>query len=361
MAASSMQRDALMAAAETHSATQTAKDQTVAAVKAMNFQPASAGIAAGQTDLKAGALQADRQDMVQTGHDGQPDSLFGLMVRASSGNGAAFSGSGHQEGAGDGQPQAARNEAASVASSDDGEAGGNDGQTALPSFAGQMASLSDSGNVVQPSEAHGVATNVMTHDAKQADNVTGLSALQAGGGSAGVLSGRAVEQAGTLTMTVMTSDDTSVHVQLDRSAEGLSALSLQGQDDGTTEALQKTHHVLAKQLDEAGLHAGVMKIDVLPTDSGQMAGGQERNMPQHQGQGAYQSSGQNADQSSFQQAGGFLAGGEGGGAWRQDQQARQGDALSIPSRSEASFGPEEEVSAFTASPSGRVGHLNISV
>lgn len=357
----SMQRDALTSVAARPTA-RTVTDQAAAAVKAMTFQPGHAGPAVSSI-LNGGQVPSSHQETIQKEPDGQTDSLFGLMVRAASGTVAtSSSGSGHQEEAGGGQPQSAHDDTSSV-STEEGEAGVSAGQGDVSSsFAGQGASLTEGSSVVQPVETRGSATGVLPHEAKQADGVAGLSTLQTGGSAASVLSGRAVGQAGTLTMTVMTSDETSVHVQLDRSAEGLSALSLQGQDDGTTEALQKTHHVLARQLDEVGMHSGVMKIDVLPTESGQMAGGQNQNMPQHQGQGAYQSAaGQTADQSAFQQAGGFLAGGDGGGAWQQGRQARQGEAVSIPLRSESSFGPEEEVSASTGSPSGRVGHLNISV
>ena len=357
-----VQRD-VQASSATRAAPQGMKDQEVAAVKAMGFQPENAG-SSGVSALKGGAGPDGRQDTGRTGHGGQTDSLFGLMVRTSSGQaGMSFFGSGHQEEQGDGQARMTRDGVVSATVADDGVSGAHEAQEVPASFAGQLASLSEGSNVVQQSvETQVPVTSLMPHEAKQTAMVAGSSPLlQTGGGTSGVLSGRSVEQAGTLTMTVRTSDDTSVHVQLDRSAEGLSALSLQGQDDGTTEALQKTHHVLARQLDEAGLHPGAMKIDVLPTDSGQMAGGQDRNMPQqHQGQGAYQPSGQTADQSSFQQAGGFSAGGD-GGAGRQGHQARQGETISAPSRPEPAFGQEEDSPASTASPSGRVGHLNISV
>ncbi len=332
-----------------NAATQGPKDKALSAVQAMNFQSGMAGILSGPSSMAGNTVTASRQGDLRSGPEGQTtDSLFSLMVKASSGESEAFSaGHGDQGASGEGQDMPGH-ESAGVTGGSGGD-GGQEVQGSLSSFAGLVTS--SEGHIIQP-ETRGVTAGVTSHEARQAAAETGLSALQTGGSAVGVLAGRATAgQAGTLTMTVMTADSTPVHVQLDRSAAGLSALSLQGQDDGTTEALQKTHHVLARELDEAGLHASLMKIDVLPADAGHMAGGQEQNMPQHQWQGGHQSSGQ--------QAGAFFSGGEGGSS--QEQRSRSGDDVPAPARQEPSLQAEESaVTPATVRPA-RMGHLNISV
>lgn len=337
----------------TMSAAQSMKDRTSPAVQVMSFQSGITGILPTSAFKMGEASAASRQDESRNGSEGQPDNLFSLMVKASSKEAdVSFAGSGEQGSSGSEQGMAGHGSVVSADASvgDDGqEMSGN-----LSSFAGLVTS--SEGRLIQPA-AHDSTAGVVTHETRQAGTATGLSALQ-GSSAAGVLTGRVIAgQAGTLTMTVMTADSTSVHVQLDRSAEGLSALSLQGQDDGTTEALQKTHHDLVRQLDEAGLPSGLMKIDVLPADAGHMAGGQDQNMPQHQGHGGYQASGQHTGQPSFQQGGGFPAGGG-----QQEQRSQQGRDLSSALQQEPSFRTEEDaIVAPAAAPSTRLGHLNISV
>ncbi|WP_143280675.1 hypothetical protein [Bombella intestini] len=349
-------QQAAQASATAMSATQAMKDRTFPTVQTMSFQPSTAGILPVSASMVNGASATSRQDDTRNGSTGQPDSLFSLMVKASPKESElSFAGGGEQGSAGSEQGMAGHGGTVStdVSAGDSGqEMPGN-----LSSFAGLVTT--SEGRLIQP-EAHSGTAGVVTSEARQMTSETGLFALQ-GSSAAGVLTGRAVAgQAGTLTMTVTTADSTSVHVQLDRSAAGMSALSLQGQDDGTTEALQKTHHVLARQLDEAGLHAGLMKIDVLPADAGHMAGGQDRNTSQHQGQGGYQASGQHTGQSSFQQEGGFFAGGESGR--QQDQRSQQGRDLSAPLQQEPFFRAEgDDVAAPATTRSVRTGYLNISV
>ncbi len=323
-------------------------------VKMVGFVASAANISG--TSMTDRAVAASRSVDTVPGAGGQSDSLFGLMVKTSSGGAeASFSESGKQQGgSGDGQAMAGH-DSESVASASE-----SDGKTQTAgepsSFAG-LATVLHGSEAAPLTETHSVPASSSTHDMMKPDTaeVTSLH----GSALPGLTDKESGGPAGTLSMTVMTSDEAPVHVQINRSAEGLSALSLQGRDDGTTEVLQKTHHVLAKQLDEAGLHGSTMKIDVLPADSGQMAGGQEQNMPQHQRQAPDQTMGQGAgDPSSFQMGGSF-AGGD--GSARQGPQTRQAAAFSGVSQQDTAPWPDEQDGGTAEGSSGRTGRLNISV
>ncbi|QHI96491.1 hypothetical protein GT348_09035 (plasmid) [Aristophania vespae] len=76
----------------------------------------------------------------------------------------------------------------------------------------------------------------------------------------------------TLNMTVTTTDKTSVHVQMTRLENGISAVSFQGTDEATTNVLKKTRHDLLNHLDTAGIQTTTVKINVLPTDTSNTSG-----------------------------------------------------------------------------------------
>lgn len=342
------------------------------AVTALSFQPAT--MAAMSSTVKGPSSPSSVIPHGAT-HDDQThagsNTLFDLLVKSSAQTGGqSLSSGGEQGGAGhDGASEhnlaerAARTDIAAATHGDDaGKSGLNVGEG---SFLGLVSSHMEGSNDAAQNMGVEVASShsLPQHQAQQAGGEVKASLMQHNLATPSVLSARTSNgQAGTLNITVTTSDDTSVRVQLNRSPEGLSSLALQGQDDGTTDALQKTHHILARQLDEVGLHAGVMKIDVLPTEAGQGAHGGEQNMPQQQSPNQGQHQGQNQQgQATFQQAGGFLAGGDGGAG--QQHTARQPRAILRAAQSEAS--PQDDTSytptGTAGGASGGMGRLNISV
>lgn len=69
-----------------------------------------------------------------------------------------------------------------------------------------------------------------------------------------------------LSLSVQTVDQDNVHIQMVRTENGTS-VSLQAQNDQTTDALQKTHHILSQEIDRVSPEHLGAKISVLPTDT----------------------------------------------------------------------------------------------
>ncbi len=330
-----------------------------ASVKAMSFQPTIAAAAA------PSVIKPQTASFVGTQSDAQPqgasDSLFSLLVKGASQTGGQSLSSGGEQGgaANDHAASGHASQTDSALSAREDETGQSGLNVESPSFLG-LVSSNTGVSTTQPTGA-GASTgnNLSQHQTQQRSDEARAALMPRDISTLNVLPSRSQNgQAGTLNMTVMTSDNMPVHVQLNRSVEGLSSLALQGQDDGTTDALQKTHHILARQLDDAGLHAGMMKIDILPTEAGQGAHGGEQNMPQQQSP----NQGQNQQgQATFQQAGGFLAGGDGGASHHQTaQQPKTAMRLGQGETSQQDdtfYNP----TGTAGGASGGMGRLNISV
>ncbi|MDF7673461.1 hypothetical protein PT277_10060 [Acetobacteraceae bacterium ESL0709] len=152
----------------------------------------------------------------------------------------------------------------------------------------------------------------------------------------------------TLNMVVSTSDKSSVHVQIIRSEDNLSALSLQGTDEATTEALKQTRHELINHLDTAGIQSVNVKITVLPPDTGNITGDQGNF---NNGYGSDSYSGQQNQQNNHQQ-----------GRSSQMDNFVESSASSMHSETEASKMIENVTSSNYPSPTGLIRHgINISV
>ncbi|PHI96341.1 hypothetical protein BG621_05155 [Parasaccharibacter apium] len=334
-----------------------------ASVKAMSFQPTIAAAAA------PSVIKPQTASFVGTQSDAQPqgasDSLFSLLVKgASQTGGQSLSSGGEQGGAANDHAASGHASQTDLAlSTREDETGQSGLNVESPSFLG-LVSSNTGASTTQPTGAEtSTGNNLSQHQTQQGSDEAKVALMPRDISTLNVLPSRSQNgQAGTLNMTVMTSDNMPVHVQLNRSVEGLSSLALQGQDDGTTDALQKTHHILARQLDDAGLHAGMMKIDILPTEAGQGAHGGEQNMPQQQSPNQGQHQGQNQQgQATFQQAGGFLAGGDGGASHHQTaQQPKTAMRLGQGETSQQDdtfYNP----TGTAGGASGGMGRLNISV